>query len=565
MFDKLSQLEKLYGLRRFVLHRRVFPVVVFALLAVATGWLFQQGVVWAFDWAWFFVFLALVAFVWFVWPGHAFLRRKQLRQASLSIKHGDWSAAYKIYQNLNRLAVFPWEKASAQLDLAWFLYEAGNLKRTYVLANDLASRVADFSDANRVSWTILQTMQLEDAQAYDQALSCLDGLLESVDSPRLKMHIYNNRGRLYTRLNQLDFAQTEYEKAYVLFKLKPKKVWLSVIVHNVLLNYARQGFVEKAETLIDEYQGLLGKNKHEHWLEFSNDLLHAGREANHQAWIDRAYEIQRQIEPKNEDEAFVLGLTELRIRLNDGQAFKAHYESFVPKVKAKLEQGAFDLNQKLLIHRELMHVLHVKIPETSGADQWFNDFIWLTAQSKHWIPLVDDALAKVDTALPSEKVRWLKAKQRLLKDSIAFESNLTRLEQVLKEVVKIQTRVIDEWQSVDNVHQRVEEQIILLDDALSYTTQARSREEHAIMVAILQKPAENALDNLVDWALVLETYSGQENRIIFIAAALINMRHNTTLVGELMDKLHAEPFSLKHYALFVRDHYAQVMGVIERK
>jgi len=104
----------------------------------------------------------------------------------------------------------------------------------------------------------------------------------------------------------------------------------------------------------------------------------------------------------------------------------------------------------------------------------------------------------------------------------------------------------------------------LLDDALSYTAQARSREEHVIMVEILQKPAEDTLDNLVDWALALKTYRGQENCIIFIAAALINMRHNITLAGELMDKLHAEPFSLKHYALFVREQYQLVNSVLEQ-
>ena len=361
---------------------------------------------------------------------------------------------------------------------------------------------------------------------------------------------------------QLDFAQAEYEKTYSLFKCKPVSQLFSVIVHNLLLNYARQGLIEKAEVLIDEYQTFLGKDKHQNWLEFSNDLLHAGREAHHQAWLDRAYDIQAQIKPKNKDEAFVLGLSELRIRLNDECEFDDYYHQFMPKLKASLAQDAFDLKQTLFIHRELKHVLHAKLAQAQGANPWLNDFIWLTKHSYRWFPLLDSTLANVDTALAREKVHWLKAKQRLLKDSLAFESDLIRLESSIKEVAKIQMRVIDEWKAVDNIGERVEEQIVLVDEALCYTSQARKPEEHAIMASAFKQPAENTLDSLLDWSLALKTFRGQENRIIFIAAALIKMRQNRTLAKQLMDKLHAEPFSLKHYALFVCEQYYNVNRIL---
>jgi hypothetical protein len=40
------------------------------------------------------------------------------------------------------------------------------------------------------------------------------------------------------------------------------------------------------------------------------------------------------------------------------------------------------------------------------------------------------------------------------------------------------------------------------------------------------------------------------------------MRGNIQLAKSLMDKLHIEPFSLKHYALFVREQYEFVNKVL---
>lgn len=562
MFEQVSRLEKLYAWRGVLFHSRIMPVWVLFLLAAGSWWLLGWGGDWAFDWFWLFALLSVVVFVWQVWPGHSFFRKRALKQARQFIKHSDGSSAYQIYQKLNRLAVFPWETAASQLDLAWFLYEAGNLKRAYTMANNLVKREADLTEGDRVSLAILQTMQLEDAQAYDQVLARLDQLLEAIESPRLKLQIYNNRGRVYTNLHQLDFAQSEYEKAYALFKRKPEKAWFSVIVHNLLLNYARQGLIEKAELLIDEYQSMLGKHKHEDWLEFSNDLLHAGREANHQAWLELAYTIQREILPKNDDEAFALGLSELRMRLNDALAFEQSYQQFMPKLKARLAQGSLDLNQKLYMHRELMHVLKAKLQQTQGAESWWQDFQWLVTQSQAWLPLVDRALIKVDTALPNEKVHWLKAKQRLLKDSLAFESDIAQLKSKLSDVVKIQQRVIDEWHAVDNLYQRIEEQIILVDDAFSYTEQAQSRDEQEVILSAFKVSAEATLDDLVAWVVGLKTYRGQEHSVIFIAHALIKIRNNTSLAKSLMDKLHTEAFSLKHYAVFVREQYEFVNKVL---
>lgn len=562
MFEQISRLETLYAWRGVLFHSRVMPVWVLFLLAIGSWWLLGLGFDWAFDGVWLFVLLMVLTFIWRVWPGHWLFRKHALKQARQFIKRGDGSSAYQIYQKLNRLAVFPWEKAAAQLELAWFLYEAGNLKRAYAMANNLVKREADLTEGDRVSLAILQAVQHEDAQAYGVALTRLNQLLETIESPRLKMQVYNQRGRIYTHLHQLDFAQSEYEKTYALFKSKPEKAWFSVIVHNLLLNYARQGSIEKAEVLIDEYQSMLGKHKHEDWLEFSNDLLHAGREANHQAWLERAYAIQQEVVPQNDDEAFALGLSELRMRLNDALAFEQSYQKFMPKLKARLAQGSLDLNQKLYMHRELMHVLKAKLQQTRGAEPWWQDFQWLVTQSQAWLPLVDRALIKVDTALPNEKVHWLKAKQRVLKDSLAFESDLAQLKSKLSDVVKIQQRVIDEWQVVDNLYQRVEEQIILVDDAMSYTAQALSRDEHEVMVTVFKVPAEAVLDDLVAWALELKSYRGQEHRVVFIAFALLRMRGNIPLAKSLMDKLHTEPFSLKHYALFVREQYEFVNKVM---
>lgn len=234
----------------------------------------------------------------------------------------------------------------------------------------------------------------------------------------------------------------------------------------------------------------------------------------------------------------------------------------MPKLKARLAQGSLDLNQKLYMHRELMHVLKAKLQQTQGAEPWWRDFRWLVTQSQSWLPLVEDALASVDTALPNEKVHWLKAKQRVLKDSLAFESDIAQLKSKLSDVVKIQQRVIDEWQAVDNLYQRIEEQIILVDDALSYTAQALSRDEHEVMVSVFKVSAEATLDDLVAWVVGLKTYRGQEHSVIFIAHALIKIRNNTSLAKSLMDKIHTEPFSLKHYALFVREQYDFVNKVL---
>lgn len=121
---------------------------------------------------------------------------------------------------------------------------------------------------------------------------------------------------------------------------------------------------------------------------------------------------------------------------------------------------------------------------------------------------------------------------------------------------------------MDNVNERVEEQIILLDDALSYTTQARSREEHDVMVRVFRKAAAKHLDYLIDWAFSLKTFREQEHRIIFVADAMIKMRKDFKTAKQLMDKLHAEPLSLKHYALFVRHQYDAVtraLAVVVRK
>jgi len=182
MLDKLSQLESLYGLHRVAIHPRVLPVVVLAFLAFVNGWLFLQGYSWAFNWVWFFALLAAVMLVWRVWPGYAISSRKQQHRAKALQKQGDWPAAYQIYQKLNRSAVWSWEKSAAKLALAWFLYEVGNLKRAFALANELASQSQDLSVANRVSWMFLQTVQLEQSQEYDQALAGLNGLLETVEN-----------------------------------------------------------------------------------------------------------------------------------------------------------------------------------------------------------------------------------------------------------------------------------------------------------------------------------------------------------------------------------------------
>lgn len=444
MFEQISRLEKLYAIRSILLQPRVLLVWVLMALALAAWGLMVLGLDWAFDWVWFFAVLAGVMFVWRVWPGYLLSSRLLVHRAKRLQKQGDGSAAYQMYQALNREAIWPREKASAKLALAWFMYQAGNYKRAFNLANGIANQVDSLSVANRVSWTFLQTFQLEQAQEYEKVLVGLDALLESVENPRFRMQAYNNRGRIYTLLHQLDFAQTEYEKAYALLKRKPDLELFSVIAHNLLLNYARQGLFDKADSLIEEYQDFVGKSHHTQWLEFSNDLLQAGREANHQAWLDCAYAIQRDIKPKNDEEAFALSVTALRVRLNDGREFDECYQRVMPTLKAQLEQNRYDLTQKLYVHRELMHVLRAKVEQTQGENPWFDDFAWLTKQSQSWLPLLNKNLARVDTSLVAEKVGWLKAKQRLLKDSLAFETDLAKLKTTISEVAKIQMRVINE-------------------------------------------------------------------------------------------------------------------------
>ncbi|WP_040724805.1 hypothetical protein [Thiomicrorhabdus sp. Kp2] len=562
MLENLKNLQKIYTFRDVLRHSRVLILLILSFLTLFSWWLLESGVAWAFDYVWFFALLAVTLFVWKLWPGHSSFRRKKILNANSLIKHGLFSDAYQIYQRLNRLAVFPWEKHQAQLDLAWFLFEVGNHQRAYALAEELAVHSGNLSDRVRVNLDFLLVRKLESAQLYDQALSRLEVLLESVEKPRLRMQIYNNRGRIYTFLHQLDFAQVEYEKSYRLFKQKIEPEFFSVIVHNLLLNYARQGLLDKSECLILEYEKFLDKNNREQWIEYSNDLLHAGREAECQAWIDKAYAIQTKFPPQSEEDVFVFRLSELRMRLNDGKAFNKSYDSFMPKLKVNLEEGKLDLGKKLLIHRELTHVLNAQIAKNIGNQRWLDDYMWLTVQSKQWLPFIDQMIGKINTALPIDKVNWLKAKERLIISSIAFELDLAVLELALKEIVKLQNRVIDLWQDVENVHDTVEEQIVLVDLAITSTTQASCQNEHAMMVRVFRESVESALDNLIEWVTSLQTYHGQEARVIFIAWALLNIRNNKILADKLIKKLHTEQFSLKHYALFVREQHTQVISIL---
>jgi hypothetical protein len=300
----------------------------------------------------------------------------KLKYANNLYDDGQVTEVYKIYNELQSETLWPKERFVLDLNRAKLFYDVGNYKRFIELLDTLSIDVKKYPKQESF-YGILKAFYFEIKNEWSNAKIELENIYESTNKYHYKFQASNNIARIERFLGNEVSAKSYYEKAYEILKQKPNAKYFPIVIHNLLIAYARSKKTQEADNLLNDYFELVDKKDSKQMIEYANDMTHYAREIQDKELLQKSYKIVEEsiIKLLKNEQKIVLEIYELRMRYNDNLDFEKYFSITFEKIKAKKEE--FSLVEKLNILRELRHILIQKIKTTSYP----NNIEWILTSS----------------------------------------------------------------------------------------------------------------------------------------------------------------------------------------
>ena len=551
----IESLEKIYNLRFYLFSIRFFPLFFFTIL-IFVYMIPNYGFLNIY--VLYNIFAILVAWLFsLIWVRF----KMKLKYANNLYDYGQFTEVYKIYNELQSETLWPKERFMLDLNRAKLFYDVGNYKRFIELVDRLSLDVKKYPRQESF-YGILKAFYFEIKNEWSKAKVELENIYESTNKYHYKFQASNNIARIERFLGHEISAKSYYEKAYDILKHKPKAKYFHIVIHNLLISYARSKETQEADNLLHEYFDLVDKKDSKQMIEYTNNMTHYAREIQDKKLLQKSYKIVEEsiIKLLKDEQKIALEIYELRMRYNDNLDFEKYFESTFEKIKEKKDE--FHLVAKLNILRELRHVLIQKIRTTPYPNnvKWIDYFEWCTNWNISLKIEIETSLKYTESSLSDVRVFWIGQLVELQKAKMAFPKmgEYFNIED-LKQLIAYIDEMISIWAASENDTREINQIIHVLDEIYSYYEQTKD-------LLIVENFNEKISNYLKIADILLEKYWQRPDVsefLISIAFFSLCYQNNKEVAIKWIDRFDSKQISLNHYTQFVSIWYKEVKKLIK--
>lgn len=551
----IESLEKIYNLRFYLFSIRFFPLFFFTIL-IFVYMIPNYGFLNIY--VLYNIFAILVSWLFsLIWVRF----KLKLKYANKLYDDGQFTEVYKIYNELQSETLWSKERFVLDLNRAKLFYDVGNYKRFIELLDTLSLDVKKYPKQESF-YGILKAFYFEIKNEWSKAKIELENIYESTNKYHYKLQACNNIARIERFLGHEISAKSYYEKAYEILKQKPNAKYFPIVIHNLLIAYARSKKTQEADNLLNDYFELVDKKDSKQMIEYANDMTHYAREIQDKELLQKSYKIVEEsiIKILKNEQKIVLEIYELRMRYNDNLDFEKYFSITFEKIKAKKEE--FSLVEKLNILRELRHILIQKIKTTSYPNniEWIGYFEWCTNWNISLKIEIETSLKYTESSLSDVRVFWIGQLVELQKAKMAFPKfgEYFNIED-LKQLITYIDEMISIWQESENEIQELRQIIHILDTIHAYYKQTKD-------LLIVDNFNEKVGNYLQRADILLEKQWKRPDISDFLISLpyfFLHYRGEKEIAKKWIDRFDSKNISLNHYAQFVSICYHEVKGVIK--
>lgn len=546
----MSNFKKIYDFRFYIFTIRFFPlfftvVLVFSYIIPQYGYLHSYtlygivgiGLSWLFSEIW-------VRF------------KAKLIHAQKLYDEGKINEVYKIYNDLQSETLWARESFTLDLHRAKLFLIVGNYKRFLNLLDNISLKIEKYPK-EEFFYRLLKAFYYEIKNEWQKAIDELENIYETTNDDYYKLQASNNIARIEEFLDHPVSAKSSYEKAYRILKQKPNARYFPIVIHNLLIIYAKSNELDKGTKLLKEYYQLINKKNSIEIIQYANDMTHYAREIQDKKLLKKSYKIIQNdvMTLLDNNEKITLEINELRMRYNDNLEFNKYFKIIFEKIKS--QKDAFLLMEKLNILRELRHVLFQKLQTTKHPNniEWVENFRWCTKWNLSLKIEIEESLKNIESSLTEERIFWInqlvqlqKAKMTIPKVNKPFEiEDLKLLSKYIEEMISI-------WKDAKNEIKEVYEIFHFIDEITSYFKQTQD-------LRIIQKFNEKVTNYLLRVDMLLEKHWQRPDigeLIITLAHFFLILQNNKELAKKWINRFDSKNISLNKYAKFISIQYNNV-------
>ncbi len=546
----IESLEKIYNLRFYLFSIRFFPLFFFTIL-IFVYMIPNYGFLNIY--VLYNIFAILVSWLFsLIWVRF----KLKLKYANKLYDDGQFTEVYKIYNELQSETLWSKERFVLDLNRAKLFYDVGNYKRFIELLDTLSLDVKKYPKQESF-YCILKAFYFEIKNEWSKAKIELENIYESTNKYHYKLQACNNIARIERFLGHEISAKSYYEKAYEILKQKPNAKYFPIVIHNLLIAYARSKKTQEADNLLNDYFELVDKKDSKQMIEYANDMTHYAREIQDKELLQKSYKIVEEsiIKLLKNEQKIVLEIYELRMRYNDNLDFEKYFSITFEKIKAKKEE--FSLVEKLNILRELRHILIQKIKTTSYPNniEWIGYFEWCTNWNISLKIEIETSLKYTESSLSDVRVFWIGQLVELQKAKMTFPKmgeyfNIADLKQLIVYI----DEMISIWGASENDTREINQIIHVLDEIYSYYEQTKD-------LLIVENFNEKISNYLKRADILLEKHWQRPDVsefLISIAFFSLCYQNNKEVAIKWIDRFDSKQISLSHYAQFISIWYKEV-------
>ncbi len=321
--------------------------------------------------------------------------------------------------------------------------------------------------------------------------------------------------------------------------------------------YANNNEILKAEKLLSESLELIHKNNSHDMIEYINNLTHYARQINDRQLLNKSYEL---IEDNNlklkHHEQFALEISELRMRYNDNYDFEEYYQNMIIKVKEK--KDTLNIEEKLLVIREFMHILQQYIRTKKDAKTKLNDLKWIVEWHLSLKQDIEYKLNEIESSLSDVKVYWLQQLISLERSKQIFskEDYLP----ILHNIINYSDEIINIWRDSQNDIKHISVLINVIDEINHLFLQTRDKrliDCFKDKITIYLSNADKLLEK--NWHKPDTGYF-----MIGIAYFSVQIKDDKQIATKWINRFDNLNFSLNHYAEFIKREYQDVKNYLKK-
>lgn len=469
----------------------------------------------------------------------------------LQMEIGDLVAAYSCLLDAEQRTLLPDERFSLQQVRACLLFRAGNYEAFGKVLDEIPSEIPK-SGSLRFRNALLKSHVHELKGQFPEAKALLEEASEIAPEPKLVAVAFNNLARLEDMQGNDTNAQSYYERAWQVLRVNPMPKLYPVVGHNLLIKYGRNGAVEKALNLLNEYRQMVLPSNTQQYLQFLNDQVHLARQLGNRTMLLEIYEyIERVLMPKiNKSERFALNVSELRMRFSDGLPVADQLAASV----ALLDEN-MDLTAENRIHvlRELLGVLKQCNARIDGKD--FSDIQGRVITELLLMEVeIDRLLRDTPPVLPSIRDVWYGHKFEICKLKISLSApRLSRSD--FEKMFDLLHQRQQVWADKGNPEGELDALMIMCDEFVAYSGQLGPQ-----FASDYRAMAQQSLKNAVKVLALHWPHPSVQRHALGVAYfywQLANDKEGAELWLLRFEKLGLNP---AHYAPWFRKWHTDVQG-----